>query len=254
MANDRLRGAMAAAGVDAHATAESMGVDPKTVQRWLRGRVPHPRHRMALVHLLGEDEGYLWPSARPDLRPGAAATPEVIAAYGHRVDVPKENWTNLLATARQHIDLLGYAFLFLPEQHVELTSAIERKCRDGCRVRIMIADPDGRHVRERDDLERLDGTLPARVRTTLHHLEPIQALAGVEIRFHDVHLYSAIYRFDDEMIVTPYLYRAHGFQHPALHLRRLSAHGIFAGFANQYDTIWSEAFAAVQAPMMAEGA
>ena len=255
MTNDRLRGAMAAAGVDAHAVAESATVDPKTVQRWLGGRVPHPRHRMALVRLLGEEEGYLWPSARPDVGPGAEATSEVVAAYGHRVDVPRQKWTSLLATARQHIDLLGYAFLFLPEQHVELTSAIERKCRDGCQVRIMVADPGGRHVIERDDLERLGGNLPARIRTTLHHLEPINGLAGVEIRFHEVHLYNAIYRFDDEMVVTPYLYRAHGYQHPALHLRRLGAYGVFAGFADQYDMIWSEAVAVGgRAPMAAEGA
>jgi hypothetical protein len=255
MANDRLRGAMAAAGVDAHAVAESAAVDPKTVQRWLGGRVPHPRHRMALVRLLGEEEDYLWPSARPDVGPGAEATAELVAAYGHRVDVPRQKWTSLLSTARRHIDLLGYAFLFLPEQHVELTSAIELKCRDGCQVRIMVANPDGRHVLERDDLERLGGNLPARIRTTLHHLEPIHGLAGVEIRFHDVHLYNAIYRFDDEMIVTPYLYRAHGYQHPALHLRRLSAYGVFAGFADHYDMIWSEAGAATApAPMVAEGA
>jgi len=244
-----------AAGMDAHAVAESAAVDPKTVQRWLRGRVPHPRHRMALVRLLGQEEGYLWPSARPDVGPGAEATSEVIAAYGHRVDVPKAKWTNLLATATRHIDLLGYAFLFLPEQHVELASAINDKCAIGCQVRIILSDPEGRHVRERDDLERLGGNLPARIRTTLHHLEPIRGLTGVEIRFHDVHLYNAVYRFDDEMIVTPYLYRSHGYQHPALHLRRLSPYGVFAGFADQFDLIWSEAVTGlVPAPALAEGA
>lgn len=255
MANDRLRAAMAAAGVDTDTVAEAASVDPKTVQRWLGGRVPHPRYRMALVRLLGAEEGYLWPSARPDVGPGAVATSEVVAAYGHRVDIPKERWNTLVAMARRHIDLLGYAFLFLPEQHVELTSAIEQKCRDGCQVRIMLADPDGRHVLERDALERLGGNLPARVRTTLHHLEPIRDVAGVEIRFHNVHLYNAIYRFDDEMIVTPYLYRAHGYQHPALHLRRLSAYGAFAAFADQYDMIWSEAVAKEGRSLMAvEGA
>src|SRR2546430_2617478 len=160
-------------GVAGCAVAGSASVDPKKVQGWLGGRVPHPRHRMALVRLLGEEEGYLWPSARPDVGPGAEATSEVVAAYGHRVDVPRQKWTSLLATARQHIDLLGYAFLFLPEQHVELTSAIERKCRDGCQVRIMVADPGGRHVIERDDLERLGGNLPPGERPPLHPPQPL---------------------------------------------------------------------------------
>jgi hypothetical protein len=65
-------------------------------------------------------------------------------------------------------------------------------------------------------------------------------LPGVEIRYHDVHLYNAIYRFDDQMIVTPYLYRAHGFQHPALHVRRLGPYGLFASFLDQFDLIWEE--------------
>jgi hypothetical protein len=56
-----------------------------------------------------------------------------------------------------------------------------------------------------------------------------------------VHLYNAIYRFDDEMIVTPYLYRAHGFQHPAFRLRRLGPYGVFASFADQFETIWATA-------------
>jgi len=90
-------------------------------------------------------------------------------------------------------------------------------------------------------LEQLNGTLPARIRTTLGHLRDVLAIPGVELRFHNVHLYNAIYRFDDEMIVTPYLYRAHGFQHPAFRLRRLGPYGVFASFADQFETIWAAA-------------
>jgi hypothetical protein len=35
---------------------------------------------------------------------------------------------------------------------------------------------------------------------------------GVEVRYHAVPLYNATYRFDDLMLVTPYLYRLHGYQ------------------------------------------
>jgi hypothetical protein len=115
---------------------------------------------------------------------------------------------------------------FLPEQFVDLALSIEHKCASGCKVRIMLADPDGTQTQERDALEHLDGTLPARIRTTLGHLRDVLTVPGVELRFHNVHLYNAIYRFDDEMIVTPYLYRAHGFQHPAFRLRRLGPYGV----------------------------
>jgi hypothetical protein len=241
MANERLRSAMAKAQADIEAITQATGVDPKTVQRWLNGRIPHPRHRWAIANMLGEDEGYLWPAARPDLSPGAEATSEVVAAYGHRADIPNTRWSDLLATARRQIDLLGYAFLFLPEQFVDLALSIEHKCASGCKVRIALADPDGTQTQERDALERLDGTLPARIRATLGHLRDVLTIPGVELRLHNVHLYNAIYRFDDEMIVTPYLYRAHGFQHPAFRLRRLGPYGVFASFADQFETIWGPA-------------
>jgi hypothetical protein len=231
---------MTKARVDVAGLLKVTGVDPKTAQRWLGGRVPHPCHRMAVAALLGEDEGYLWPGARPDVAPGAEATPEVVAAYGHRVDIPASKWNDLLVRARRSIDIVGYAFLFLPEQHVNLTTSVQQKCEAGCKVRIALADPHGAHLPERDALEGLNGTLAARIHMTLRHLEALEEVPGVELRYHDVHLYNAIYRFDDEMLVTPYLYRAHGFQHPALHLRRLGPYGIFASFAEQLETIWSE--------------
>jgi hypothetical protein len=245
MANERLRMAMAKAHADVEVIANAAEVDPKTVQRWLSGRVPHARHRWAVANLLHEDEGWLWPSARPDLAPGAEATSEVVAAYAHRADVPTGKWSGLLAAARQQLDILGYAFLFLPEQHVDLGPMIERKCAGGCKVRIAVADPNGAQTGERDALEQLGGTLPARIRMTLGHLRDLHGMPGVEIRFHDVHLYNAIYRFDNEMLVTPYLHAVHGFQHPTLHLRRLGPYGIFTSFADQFDAIWAKTTPAV---------
>lgn len=48
----------------------------------------------------------------------------------------------------------------------------------------------------------------------------------------------SVFRFDDQMIVTPHVFRAHGYQHPTLHLRRLSPYGIFETFAEQFQQIW----------------
>lgn len=239
MANERLRTAMANAGVDIDQVAQATMVDPKTVQRWLAGRVPHPRHRWKVSALVGQEEGWLWPTARPDVAPGAPATSEVIAAYAHRTDVPASNWNELLARARRRIDVIGYSFLFLPEQTVNLAKLIASKCSNGCKVRIAVANPASRQTRERDRLEGLNGTLPARIRTTITHLRPVLDIPSVQVRYHETHLYCAIYRFDDEMIVTPYLARAHGFEHPALHLRRLSPYGIFATYADHFDSLWA---------------
>jgi len=46
-------------------------VDPKTVRRWLEGRIPYLRYRWALSAMLGLDETDLWPQLRRNgSRPG----------------------------------------------------------------------------------------------------------------------------------------------------------------------------------------
>jgi hypothetical protein len=59
VANERLRTAIGNAQIDVDQIAEATNVDPKTVQRWLAGRVPHPRHRWKVSQLVGQEEGYL---------------------------------------------------------------------------------------------------------------------------------------------------------------------------------------------------
>ena len=83
--------------------------------------------------------------------------------------------------------------------------------------------------------------LPGRIHSTVGHLEPLFGNIGVEIRYHYVPLYNALYRFDDQMLVTPYLYRLHGYQHHLLHLKRLGPAGIFESYAQQFEAIWAEA-------------
>jgi len=134
-----------------------------------------------------------------------------------------------------------YGNLLIVDPTVNLVSRIEKACAVGCRVRVMFADPDGEGVRERDVLEGFGGTLPARIRMAMTYMAGLNEIRGVQVRLHDVHLYHAAYRFDDEMIVTPHLMGAHGPQHPALQLRRLGPDGIFAGFADQFERVWRQA-------------
>lgn len=94
---------------------------------------------------------------------------------------------------------------------------------------------------ERDELEQLGGTLPGRIRTTMRHFAGVDGLQGFQLRVHQVHLYSAVYRFDDDMVVTPYVVGAHGYQHPALQLRRLGPFGLFEQYATQIERVWQDA-------------
>lgn len=236
--NARLRAAMARSGVDVAGLADAAGVDAKTVTRWLGGRVPHRRTRVLIAQRLGEDEAVLWPEARPDQAPGAAATVEVVGAWAHRADVPIGLWVALMNGAQYRVDLLGYAYPMLWESSPQAVEALIAKCNDGLRARVAVADPDCSHVAERDALEQLGGTLPGRIRLALNWLAPLADTPNATVGLHSVHLYNSVFRFDDQMIVTPHVFRGHGYQHPTLHLRRLSPYGIFETFAEQFQQIW----------------
>ncbi|WP_341715753.1 helix-turn-helix transcriptional regulator [Micromonospora sp. FIMYZ51] len=60
--NQALKVAMADRGETIDSLAEQVGVDPKTVGRWITpGRVPHPRHRAAAASALGREVADIWP-------------------------------------------------------------------------------------------------------------------------------------------------------------------------------------------------
>jgi transcriptional regulator with XRE-family HTH domain len=240
--NERLRRAMTAAHLDVLEVSEATGVDPKTVQRWLKGRVPHARHRWTIAKLVNEDERYLWAGVDGQRLPGSPTTAEVIAAYPHRAEVPPERWWDLLVDAKRQVDLLAYAMLFLPETHSRLFDLLRGKAAAGGTVRIAMVDPAARELAERDAEEGLDGGLVHRVRTSLHYFaEGLADCEGIELRAYAAPLYNSLFRFDDDMFVTPHLYATAGSRAPLLHLRRLGNDGIFDTFAGHFEAIWTSA-------------
>jgi transcriptional regulator with XRE-family HTH domain len=238
MINERLKDAMATTHIDIEALTRATGVDPKTVQRWLQGRVPHTRHRWIIADLLHQREEILWPSVANKATASTAQTVEILAAYAHRADVPASAWWQLFEQAKEEIDLLAFALLFLPEQNVGLIPLFQEKALSGCKIRVALADPMCDAVRLRDEEENLGGTLPGRIRSSLSHFRSIRSLPGIEIRYHSTVLYNSLFRGDAEMFVTPHLYGLHGSKAPLLHLHRWGGDGIFANFALHFEHIW----------------
>ncbi|MFL5627853.1 MAG: XRE family transcriptional regulator [Ktedonobacteraceae bacterium] len=239
MTNERLRNAMATAHVDIEAITRVTNVDPKTVQRWLGGRVPHARHRWKIAKLLKEREDFLWPTDETQTITTTAQTAEIVAAYAHRADVPPSAWWYLLTKAERQIDFLGFAMLFLPEQHPGLIDLLKKKSSNSCQVRIAVADPASRYVQDRDQEEQLGGTLPARIQTSLYSFRDLHSCTNVHIHLHSTPMYNSVFRFDNEMFVTTHLYGLHGSKAPLFHIRRLGPHGMFADFAAHFDNLWA---------------
>jgi hypothetical protein len=87
MPNERLRAALLEQGLTPTALAVELGVDNKTVERWINGRIPYRRHRYAVSTRPGVDEVHLWPDALPRDQVAAAPEGDIIAVYPHRSEV-----------------------------------------------------------------------------------------------------------------------------------------------------------------------
>jgi len=240
--NERLRDAMAQAGVSTDALAAAIGVDPKSVWRWTnKGVIPRRvGFKARVADVLGVDESDIWPSRTPAAASSnREVTEEVVAAWSHRADVPKASWWAVFATAETNIDLLGYAMQFLPEDHSRLDRLFLDKAAAGCRIRIALANPDSPHVAERDEEEGLGGTFRDRIRSTVDHYEPLFGVEGIDLRFHQTRMYNSLFRGDNQMFLTPHLYALKGYRAPLLHLRRSLDDGMFDGLMAHFDRIWA---------------
>ena len=110
MANERLRSCITGARLTISDVAAQVGVDPKTVERWIvPGRVPHRSHRWATASLLGTDEAYLWPELADDRRTQAASAAELVTLYPNRGAVPGALWRSVLDGATDNIDVLVFS-------------------------------------------------------------------------------------------------------------------------------------------------
>ncbi|MEX3100349.1 XRE family transcriptional regulator, partial [Streptomyces sp. ST1020] len=154
MPNERLRAAMAAGGWTYSALADTVEVDPKSVERWVNlGRTPRRATALAAAETLGEDVHALWPALRQP-RPARAVSPELVALYDQRADVPVSTFVDMLTQAREHIDVLVYAAVFLHEAYPRLNDLLRERAADGCVVRIAIGDPDSTNVQQRGTEEK----------------------------------------------------------------------------------------------------
>lgn len=219
-ANERLRRAMRARGLNAEDVSRRLGLNEKTVKRWLQGQVPHPRHREAVCKLLDHQEEQLWPQLTTLERRTGRAEAEVIAFYPQRGDVPVETWRHLTERATETIDILVYAGLFLADQNPRLVATLSHKGSQNCRVRLLFGDPEGEDVRRRGIEEGIGDDMSSRARLSLGYFSPLLETTGVEIRLHRTTLYNSIYRFDNGMLINMPVYGTPAARAPVVHLRR----------------------------------
>jgi transcriptional regulator with XRE-family HTH domain len=240
MANDRLRTALLQRGVTPAELAEAAGVDPKTVERWIAGRIPYRRHRYLVATQLQADESYLWPDALAPAEVAGASESEILTVYPHRWAVPRDAWVHLFSSAEKEIGILVYAGLFLAED-TGMHALLARKATEGVSVRFLLGDPDSSHVLTRGQDERIDEAMAAKIRNVIVLYRTLRETEGVQFRLHSTVLYNSIYRADDQLLVNPHVYGAAASQAPVLHLRRVVGGGMVRTYLDSFERVWSAA-------------
>jgi hypothetical protein len=217
--------------------AAHLGVDPKTVRRWLNGRVPYPQNRAAIAHLVGMDEADLWPGAGGPLnarvRPG-----ELGVVYPHRWAIPRDVWTQFFGAAQQEIAILAYSALFLAEDE-GILQILAAKASGGISVRIALGDPDSHHIAERGEEEGIGAAMSAKIRNALALYAPLCGVENIEIRLHDAVLYNSIYREDGHLLINQHAYGAPAAHSPVFELRKAERGDMVDAYLGSFERIWA---------------
>lgn len=241
-ANDRLRDAMSAAGFSPHDLAARLGVDPKTVERWItQGRTPYPRYRREIAALVRESEAYLWPTALSPARRTEAAESEIVHVYPHRAAIAGDVWARFFGSATERIDVLVYAALFLPEQQPKLMKQLCRRAEAGTQIRFLLGDPDCEAVARRGEEEGIGAAISAKIRNVLSFFNAHADHDCVDLRLHRTTLYTSIYRFDRDMLVNHHVLGLPAAHAPVMHLRQLESGDLFTTYTDTFERVWSEA-------------
>lgn len=242
MANERLRAAISAKGETIQSVAQHVGVDPKSVERWITAdRTPHRGHRWKGASFLGVDEVFLWPTVAKQAESASAS--ELVTYYPHRGAVPSQLWSSLIENATSHVEILVYSGLFIFDTRPDLAYELADKAKAGADVRILLGEPDSPMLRQRGEEEGIGDDLSARARIVRRYLEPAVGTPGVEIRLHDTILYNSIYRFDDDVLVNPHVLGAPAGQNPVLHFRYIPGGRTFRHYMRSFDYAWERGIA-----------
>jgi hypothetical protein len=244
MPNEALRAAILSSGLGLEGTAEGLGVDPKTVERWISGRTPYRRHQYALASLLAVDIRYLWPDARTDEQISAMGQAEVLAIYPHRSVVPAARWLTLFRQARGRLDLLAFSGFWLSEDR-EFHRLLQEKAGDGVQIRILLGDPECAEVQQRGKDEGIEEAMAGKVRNAILNYGKLPTTDGIEFRLHCTTLYNSLYRADDEMLVNTHVYGVGAYLAPVLHLRHVPGADLFMTYVESFERIWNGARALV---------
>jgi len=241
MRNERLRALLLERGETPDKLAEAVGVDAKTVERWItKGRTPYRSHRYAVAVFLGVDESYIWPDAMGRDEVAAVSQSEVVAVYPHRWAVPRDTWGHFFSQAERDIGALVYSGMFMAED-IGVHRLFAERARARVRVRLLLGDPDSRNVAERGAAEGIDEGMAAKVKNSIVLFRRLLTEPNVELRLHGTVLYNSIYRADDQVLVNTHIYGIMASNAPVFHLRKIPGGEMTSTYLESFERVWDGA-------------
>jgi hypothetical protein len=232
--NEALCRALAQAALSEVDVAARLEVDPKTVRRWIDGRLPYLRHRLALGALLGLSQADLWPQLRGD----GSWPEEVSAVYPHLDAVPHEVWLHMIESARHEVDLLACAELLTADGLV-MNALLARPTRHGMRVRICIGEHGTLSSRAIDAVADRGATCLGKAALAL--VSELQSLGSATVRVHEGIVYNTICRADNELLAAQHAYGIDRRRAPAVLLSNVGKAAIYGAYARSFDQVWATA-------------
>jgi transcriptional regulator with XRE-family HTH domain len=212
--------------------AARLGVDPKTVRRWIDGRaLPYRRHRWALATMLDTAETDLW----PELRSAQPRSAEVVAVYPHLGTVPRDVWLRLFGSAKRNISLLDNLESSLARDD-RIMAVLAERARAGATIRICLGDPAWSAAGQ-----QAVGPPEADVDGGHELYGPLRDSGEAEIRLHQGVLYSFMYRADDQVLVAQCVYGVPVLGGPVVHLQQVTGGDMFGAYVDSFERIWAEA-------------
>jgi transcriptional regulator with XRE-family HTH domain len=224
--NENLRRALLRARLTDADVAARLEVDPKTVRRWLEGRLPYLRHRWALATMLNVDEIDLWPL----LRPASSRPAEVLATYPHLDDMPLDVWLKYFGSANQEISILansGHLLAATPE----ILTALRDRANANVQQRICLRDPRWPTAHGTTETAHNIQTLCSGLRGT----------HNTQIRLHQVCLSNNVYCADDQLLVSQQAFGIPAGRAPVMHIQRTHDGSMATTYIDSFNLIWSKA-------------
>ncbi|BAX97341.1 hypothetical protein MSTE_02025 [Mycobacteroides stephanolepidis] len=244
--NERLKAKLRERGLSQAQFARRVGVELKTVRRWLANadasvREDNAREAAKVLHCTPHD---LWPTKfAPEATPVRhdAPVPFSPTVYASRTQVPLAVWHDHFAAAQNGIDILVFAATFLFDTLDGFTTTLTDAAGRGAQVRFLVGDPHGDNMALRGEEEGIGESVKARSHNSVELLRPYTATSGFNVRTHQTTLYNSIFRVDDDMIINFHVYGSPGRDNPVMIFSRSQEPRLWATFERAFAQVWDDA-------------